>query len=121
MVPLGSYTLMKTLRFLCWGRLSTCMWGFGIGGVHYLALIPHVALLGLLGFWEVPVQIVYGEQWPGELVTVPDAIEPRCFCGKPCGRMELLDCARQAWELIHVVDSLSCCLIGIESLDVIQD
>ena len=53
------------------------MWGFGLGGAHYLSLIPHVNLLGLLGFWEVPVHIVYGEQWPGEVVTVPDPLEPR--------------------------------------------
>ena len=53
------------------------MWGFGLGGAHYLALIPHVALLGLLGLWEVPVNIVNGEQWPGEVITVPDALDPR--------------------------------------------
>ena len=53
------------------------MWGFGLGGAHSLALIPHVNLLGLLGFWEVPVHIVYDEQWPGEVVTVPDALDPR--------------------------------------------
>ena len=41
------------------------MWGFGLGGAHSLELIPHVALLGLLRFWEVPVHILYGEQWPG--------------------------------------------------------
>ena len=53
------------------------MWGFGLGGAHSLALILHVALLGLLRFWEVFVHILYGEQLPGELVTVPDALEPR--------------------------------------------
>ena len=82
------------------------MWGFGLGGVHYLALMSHVALLGILGFWGVLVHIVYGEQWPGEVVTVPDPLEPRCFGGKPCGRMEVSDCARQAWELVNVVDSI---------------
>ena len=40
------------------------MWGFGLVGEHSLVFIPHVALLGLLGFWEVPVHIVYGEQLP---------------------------------------------------------
>ena len=52
------------------------MWGFGLGGAHSLALIMHVALLGILGFWEVPIHIVYDEQCPGEVVTVPTAIEP---------------------------------------------
>ena len=52
------------------------MWGFGLGGEHSLALIPYAALLGILGFWEIPVHIVYGEQWPGEVVIVPDALEP---------------------------------------------
>ena len=96
------------------------MWGFGLGGAHSLALILHLALLGLLGLWYVPVHIVYGEQWPGEVVTVPDALETRCFCGKPCGSMEVPDCALQTWDIIHVVDSIPCCLIGIERLNVIE-
>ena len=82
------------------------MWGFGLGGAHSLALIPHVALLGLLRLWEVHVHIVYGEQFPGEIVIVPDALEPRYFGGKPYGRMEISDCARQAWELVNVFDGL---------------
>ena len=92
MVPLGSYTLMNTSRF----------------PAHSLALISYVALLGLLGFWEVPVHIMYGEQCPSEVVTVTDALELHCFVGKPCVRMEVLECARQAWELIPVFDSLPC-------------
>ena len=56
-----------------------------------------MALLDLLGLWEVPIHIVYGEKWPGGVVTVPDALEPRCFGGKPCGRMEVSDCVRQVW------------------------
>ena len=51
------------------------MWGVGLGGAHSLALNLHVTLMGILGLWEVPVHIVYGEQWPGEVVTVPDALE----------------------------------------------
>ena len=82
--------------FLCWGRLGTWIWGFGYGGVHSLAVIVHVALLGIIGLWEVSVHILYGEQWPGEVVTVTDAFEPRCFVGKPYVRMEVLDCACQA-------------------------
>ena len=82
------------------------MWGFGIGGAHYLPLNPHVTLLGLLGFLEVLVHIVYGEQWIGDVVTVTDALETRLFRGKSCGRMEVSDCALQDWELINVVDSL---------------
>ena len=97
------------------------MWGFSLCGAQSLVLIPHVALLGLLGFWEVTVYIPYGEQWPGEIVTVPDALDPHCFCGKPCGRMEVLDCARQAWDLVNVVVSLPCCMVGIEGLDVSKD
>ena len=56
----------------------------------------------------MPVHIVYGEQWPGEVVTVTDAFEPHCFGGKPCGRMEVSECAHQAWELIQVFDSVPC-------------
>ena len=52
------------------------MWGFGLGGVHFLALILHVALMDLLGFWEVLVNIVYDDKWIGEVVTTPDALEP---------------------------------------------
>ena len=86
-----------------------------------MALIPHVALLGILGFWGVLFHIVYGEQWPGEVVTVPDALDTHCFGGKPCGRMEVSDCANQDWDLINVVNSLPCCLVGIERLEVSED
>ena len=65
-----------------------------------------VPFLDILGFWEVPVYIVYAEQWPGEVVTIMDALDPCCFGGKPCGYMEVLDCARQAWDLVNVVDIL---------------
>ena len=97
------------------------MWDFVLGGAHSLALITHVAFLGLLGFWEVPIHIVYGEKWPGEVVKVPDALEPRLFGIKPCGRMEVSDCARQAWEIVNVVDSIPYCMVGIESLYVSED
>ena len=80
-----------------------------------------MALLGLFGLWEVPVHILYDDQRPGEIVTVPDAIEPRFFGGKPCGRMEISECARQAWELINVVDSFPLCMVGTESIDVSED
>ena len=118
--PLGFIHIDEDIEFfLCWGKkLGTWMWGFGLGGAHSLELIMLVALLGLLGLWEVPVHILYGNQWPCEVVTVPDALEPRFFGGKPCGRMEVLDCARQDWELIHIVDSPPCCLVVIESLNV---
>ena len=66
-------------------------------------MIPHVALLGILGLWEVPVHIVYGEQWPDEVVTVTDALETRFFGGKPCGRMKVSDFACQAWEIIKLL------------------
>ena len=97
------------------------MWGVGLGGAHSLVLILHLALLGLFVFWEVPVHIVYGEQCPGEVVTVPGALESRCFGGKSCVRMEVSECACQYWEIIHVVDNLPCCLVGIEILDVSED
>ena len=81
-------------------------------------MIPYLAHLGLLVFWEVLVYMVYDEQWPGEEVTVSDALEPRCFGGKPCSRMEVSNCACQDWELVKIVDSFPCCIVGIESLDV---
>ena len=65
------------------------MWGFCLGGAHSLALVPHVSLLGILRFLYMPVHIVYGKQWSGEVVTVPDALETCCFGGKPCIRMEV--------------------------------
>ena len=52
------------------------------------------------------VHILYGEQWPGEVITVPDDLDPRCFGGKLCGRMEVSDCARQAWGIVNIVDIL---------------
>ena len=69
----------------------------------------------------MPGHIVYGDQWPSEAVTVPDALEPCCFGGKPCGRTEVSECARQVWELVNVVDSLPCHMVGIEILDVSEE
>ena len=80
-----------------------------------------MALLGLLGFWEVPVSMLYGDQRPGEEVAVPDALDTRCFGGKPCGCMEVSDCARPSWELVNIVDSLHCYMVVIESLDVSEE
>ena len=34
--------------------------------------------------------------------------------------MEVSDCACQAWEIIYVVDSIPCFLVGIEILDVTE-
>ena len=82
------------------------MWGLGLGEVYSLELILHVALLGLLVFWEVHVHILYGEQLLDEVVTVPDALEPRYFGGKPCSLVEVSDCACQALELVNIVGSL---------------
>ena len=70
------------------------MWVLGLGGAQSLVLIPHVALLFILGFWKVPVHILYGEQCPGKVVIVPDALDTNCFGGKPPGCMEVSDCAR---------------------------
>ena len=89
--------------------------------MHSFVLIVHVGLLGLLWFWEVPVHILYGDQWPGGLVTVVDALEPRCFAWENRGCMEVLDRALQAWELVKIVDSIPCCMVGIEELNVIKD
>ena len=97
------------------------MWGFGLGGVHSLALILHVYLMVLLRFWEVHVLNVHGDQWQGEIVTFPDYLEIHFFGGKPCVHMEVSYCARQAWEQVNVVDSLSCCMVGIEGIDVSED
>ena len=82
------------------------MSGFGLGGAHSLALIPHVALLVILVFWEVHVRIMHGDQWTSEAVNVPDSLEAHCSGGKPCRRMEVSHCAGQDWEIIHIVDGI---------------
>ena len=53
--------------------------GVYFGGVHSLTLISHVALLGLLIFWEVLVHIIHCDQWPGQVVYVADDLDPRGF------------------------------------------
>ena len=69
----------------------------------------------------MPVHILHGDQWPGEVVSVADALEPRCFGWEPHSRMEVSDRAHQSWEPVNIVDSIPCCMVGIEALDVIED
>ena len=83
-------------------------------------LILHVELLYFYWSWGVSVHILHSDQRPGEVVAVVDALEPQIFGWQPHCGMEILDRALQAWELIYIVDCLPCCMVVIESLDVIN-
>ena len=95
MVTLGSYILMKTLRFSLLGEdqyLDVGICCSALPGV-YFACGPSGSTL-ILG---IACSHFYHEQWPVEIVSVLDALKPRQFGGEPCGRMEVSYCARQAW------------------------
>ena len=61
------------------------------GGAHSLTLISYVTLLGFLRFWEVRIQNFHCDQWPGQVFSVADALDPRGFGWEPLFRMEVSD------------------------------
>ena len=69
-----------------------------------MALVPHLALLSFLRLREVLVDVGCGDQGPGQIVSVADALETCGFGGETCGGVELPDSAFNAGELVHVLD-----------------
>ena len=71
-----------------------------------MALVALVAFLGLLRLGKVFVDILDGDERPGEEVTGADDRQPGGFGGETDGAMQVSEGARDAWELVDVVDGL---------------
>ncbi len=66
-------------------------------------LAAHVSLLSFLGFREVLCNVFYIDEWPGEIISFADSLEPGGFCWKTCCAVEELNGRFNAGELIYIV------------------
>ena len=71
-----------------------------------MALVALVAFWGLLQLGEVFVDILDGDERPGEEVAVTDGRQPGGFGGNTDGALEVSDGAPDAWELVDIVNGL---------------
>jgi hypothetical protein len=71
-----------------------------------LALAVHVPLLSFLGFREVLCGIFYIDEWPGEIISFADSLEPGGFCWEACRAVEVTNGRFNAGELVYVVEVL---------------
>ena len=73
------------------------LWGEYFGGLHFLTFIFHEALLVFFILWKLLVYIIHRYRWPGQLVPIADALDPRGFVWEPRCRMEVSDYALYTW------------------------
>ncbi len=66
----------------------------------------HVSLLSFLGFREVLGDVFYIDEWPGEIISFVDILEPGGFCWEACHAVEVPNGWFNAGELIYVVEVL---------------
>ena len=65
-----------------------------------------MALLGLLELRKILIHILDVDERPSEVVAGADAAEPGSFDGETGCAVKVAYCFVDAWDLIHVVDSL---------------
>jgi hypothetical protein len=63
-------------------------------------------LLSFLGFWEVVGDVFYIDEWPGEINSFADSLEPGGFCWEARRTMEVPNGWFNAGELLYVVEVL---------------
>jgi hypothetical protein len=71
-----------------------------------LALVAHLPLLSFLGFGEVLGNVFYIDEWPGEIISFADSLEPGGFCWEARCAVEVLNGWFDAGEFVHVVEVL---------------
>jgi hypothetical protein len=69
-------------------------------------LAAHVPLLSFLGFREVLGDVFYIDEWPGEIISFADSLEPGGFCWEACRAVEVLNGWFDAEEFVYVVEVL---------------
>jgi hypothetical protein len=74
--------------------------------VGSLALAAHVPLLSFLGFREVLCDIFYIDEWPGEIISYANSLEPRGFCWAARRAMEVPNGWFNAGEFVYIVEVL---------------
>jgi hypothetical protein len=90
------------------GNIGSCVLG---GFSHFclsdsLALAAHVPLLSFLGFREVLGNVFYIDEWPGEIISFADSLEPGGFCWEACRTVEVPNGWFDAGEFVYIVEVL---------------
>ncbi len=63
-------------------------------------------LLSFLGFREVLGNVFYIDEWPGEIISFADSLEPGGFCWEACHAMEVSNGRFNAGEFVYIVEVL---------------
>jgi hypothetical protein len=65
-----------------------------------------VPLLNFLGFREVLGDVIYIDEWPGEIISSANSLEPGGFCWEAHRAMEVPNGQFNAGEFAYVVEVL---------------
>jgi hypothetical protein len=65
-----------------------------------------VPLLSFLGFREILGNVFYIDEWPGEITSFADSLEPGSFCWEACLAVEVPNGWFDTGEFVHVVEVL---------------
>ena len=71
-----------------------------------MALGAHVPLLSFLGFGEVLCNVFYIDEWPREIISFVNSLEPGGFCWEARRAMEVPNSKFYAGEFVYVVEVL---------------
>ena len=71
-----------------------------------LVLDAHVVFLGFLPLKKKLVDVNYVDEGPGEIVVIPDAIEPVGFGWESYGVMEVAHFFFNAGQFVDIIDCL---------------
>ena len=71
-----------------------------------MALAAHVPLLSFLGFGEVLCNVFYIDEWPREIISFANSLEPGGFCWEARRAMEVPYSGFNAGEFVYVVEVL---------------
>ncbi len=69
-------------------------------------MAAHVPLLSFLGFREVLGDIFYIDEWPEEIISFADSLDPGGFCWEARCTMEVPNGWFNAGELVYIVEVL---------------
>ncbi len=69
-------------------------------------MAAHVPLVLFLGFKEVLCNVFYIGEWPREIISFANSLEPGGFCWEACRAMEVPNSGFNTGEFIYIVEVL---------------
>ncbi len=67
-------------------------------------MAAHVPLSSFLGFGEVLCNVFYIDEWPREIISFANSLEPGGFCWEARSAMEVPNSGFNAGEFVYVVE-----------------